>query len=275
MANGHLFVTASAFGRAAGEQGPEGPVGPAGEDGSMMYAGKGAPGNDIGDAGDYYLNQNSGALYGPKDANGWGDSIIVLKGEDGTNGQNGKDGSVIHSGTGTPAGSLGKSGDFYLDKASYGLYGPKTGSGWGTPINLQGPPGTANVIYSEWATLQHAIRDTLIDGSHLKVSHITAPAVTQDILDNGLIMVYMKFSNMVYALPYISDAGGKPNEINFRSGIGKIPITRFAFDDSGSITIGINLQFRYILIPGGVTAKMRSSFLEDYQVVKQYYGIPD
>ncbi|SHF28166.1 hypothetical protein SAMN05443144_10729 [Fodinibius roseus] len=131
-----------------GEQGPEGPVGPAGEDGSVMYADEGAPSEEIGAVGDYYLNQNTGELYGPKDEDGWGNPIIVLMGEDGqdgADGQDGQDGSQIHSGSGAPDGSLGAVGDFYLDKSSYELYGPKTGDGWESPINLKGANGNANV----------------------------------------------------------------------------------------------------------------------------------
>lgn len=125
-----------------GAQGPEGPVGPAGEDGSMMYSGAGAPDNDIGKNGDYYLNENSGEMYGPKDDSGWGNPIIVLKGEDG---QDGEDGSQIHSGSGVPDDSLGAVGDFYMDKDNYDMYGPKTENGWGTPITLKGADGNANV----------------------------------------------------------------------------------------------------------------------------------
>lgn len=131
-----------------GEQGPEGPVGPAGEDGSVMHADEGAPNEDIGAVGDYYLNQNTGELYGPKTDDGWGEPGIVLKGEDGqdgADGQDGEDGSQIHSGSGAPSGSLGVVGDFYLDEDNYDLYGPKTSSGWGSPLNLKGADGNANV----------------------------------------------------------------------------------------------------------------------------------
>lgn len=61
-----------------GEQGEQGPVGPAGEDGSMIYAGKGAPADDIGKAGDYYLDQDTGALYGPKSSDGWNSNPIIV-----------------------------------------------------------------------------------------------------------------------------------------------------------------------------------------------------
>ena len=63
------------------------------------------------------------------------------KGEQGAQGIPGKDGAVIHSGTGAPAASLGNIGDMYLDKSSSNLYGPKNASGWGTPLNLKGAPG--------------------------------------------------------------------------------------------------------------------------------------
>lgn len=131
-----------------GPQGEAGPIGPAGEDGSVMYAGPDAPTADIGNEGDYYLNSNTGEYYGPKDSNGWGNPIIVLMGEDGqdgTDGQDGEDGSQIYSGNGAPDASLGVEGDYYLDKDSYELYGPKTSSGWGSPLNLKGADGNANV----------------------------------------------------------------------------------------------------------------------------------
>lgn len=108
----------------------------------------------------------------------------------------------------------------------------------------------------------------------MKVSEILAPKLTQDILNNGLIMVYMRFGGTAYALPYTSDAGGKPNEINFRSRVGKIFITRFAFDDSGSINLGGSLQYRYILIPGGIQAAFQAGLdLGDHEEVARYFNI--
>ncbi|MGM0546122.1 MAG: hypothetical protein ACQEST_05310 [Bacteroidota bacterium] len=118
-----------------GLEGAEGPVGPAGEDGSMMYSGEGEPDGSIGDIDDYYLNQDTGELYGPKDEDGWGDPGVVLMGDDG------EDGTHIHSGSGSPDASLGVVGDFYIDVANQNLYGPKTDSGWGSPIDLNGADG--------------------------------------------------------------------------------------------------------------------------------------
>lgn len=146
-----LGMTFAACDAPAGPQGPlgpegtQGPVGPAGEDGSVIYSDAGTPAGDIGDAGDYYLDQDTGELYGPKDSDGWGSPIIVLMGDDGQDGADGQDGSQIHSGSGAPDASLGVEGDYYLDEDSYGLYGPKTSSGWGSPLNLKGADGNANV----------------------------------------------------------------------------------------------------------------------------------
>jgi len=50
-------------------------------------------------------------------------------------------------GTGIPAASLGNTGDFYLDKNSYLLYGPKLTNGLGTATSLQGPAGAVQVMY--------------------------------------------------------------------------------------------------------------------------------
>ncbi|MBN2814263.1 MAG: hypothetical protein JXQ80_09315 [Bacteroidales bacterium] len=63
------------------------------------------------------------------------------QGIQGETGPAGADGSVIISGEGTPAVSLGSEGDYYLDKTAVMLYGPKTASGWGTGLSLQGEQG--------------------------------------------------------------------------------------------------------------------------------------
>lgn len=131
-----------------GPQGPQGPIGPAGENGSVIHAGQGAPEAGIGNPGDYYLDTQNSLLYGPKtEENSWGTPIDLKgadgqDGQDGADGQDGEDGSQIFSGTTAPTASLGDVGDFYLNTSNFNLYGPKTGSGWGTPINLQ---GNANV----------------------------------------------------------------------------------------------------------------------------------
>ena len=47
------------------------------------------------------------------------------------------EGGVMLSGTTAPAAGLGYNGDFYLNSATWLIYGPKTTGGWGTGTSLQ------------------------------------------------------------------------------------------------------------------------------------------
>jgi hypothetical protein len=58
------------------------------------------------------------------------------QGAGGTNGTNGSNGKTILNGTTNPANSLGTDGDFYINTASYYLFGPKTAGTWGSGISL-------------------------------------------------------------------------------------------------------------------------------------------
>ena len=54
----------------------------------------------------------------------------------GTSGPQGPRGASVLSGNGAPSSSFGDIGDHYIDKLTKELYGPKTSSGWGTPVDL-------------------------------------------------------------------------------------------------------------------------------------------
>lgn len=53
----------------------------------------------------------------------------------------GADGKTVLSGTGAPSGNLGSDGDYYIDKDTWDIYGPKTAGVWGTATSLIGPTG--------------------------------------------------------------------------------------------------------------------------------------
>ncbi len=116
-----------------------------------------------------------------------------------------------------------------------------------------GATGTANVIYSAWILGSTPV-DTSIDGTTGVTFSINAPELSQDILDKGTVLVYLKFGSDVFPLPYTSYAGGYPNTISAIASLLKIKIFRFAHVTGKTITLPTSLNWRYILIPGGVAA---------------------
>ena len=135
-----------------------------------------------------------------------------------------------------------------------GPEGPQGLQGTAGAQGAQGPAGTANVIYSKWISYQGVPRDTLIDNSKMKYVNIAAPKLTQDLVDNAAVLAYMRFNTSVWPLPYTGNAGLKSSTVSFLPQPGKIIITRFTHDNSGSVGFSSLLQFRYILIPGGVAS---------------------
>lgn len=263
-----------------GQQGPEGPVGPAGEDGSMMYSGQGAPDASTGENGDYYLNETTGDLYGPKNDDGWG-SPVSLQGPPGQDGQDGEDGSQIYSGTSAPQSSLGKEGDYYLNTNTFDLYGPKTNNGWGTPINLK---GTANVMYSNWINPQQWQSGSMF-GQQYRYFDISANAMTQEIIDEGIVKVYTNFNtSSTYSLPLgKGDSPATPNySYFFELEPQKLRIGYMDPDNPSTTPTALSTatDFRYVLIPGGKSLKAKAKAgslpinLNSYEEVKKYFGIP-
>lgn len=116
-----------------------------------------------------------------------------------------------------------------------------------------GAPGTANVIYSGWITAPASAADT-IDGTAGISTTIDAPGLSQDILDKGTILVYFTFGSGTYSLPYTSMAGGNNNTITAICTLNKIKIFRFVHVAGQTSSLGSGLQWRYVLIPGGVAA---------------------
>jgi len=174
-----------------------GPRGANGQDGTIILSGEGAPTQSLGHNGNYYLDVASATLYGPKTSSGWGPGLTLR-------GAPGAPGSQIYSGSGTPPSSLGIVGDYYIDSTSLLLYGPKKSTGWPMPINLQGPPGNANVMVdtftlanADWAwSAFYGFSASGASGGIFTRYHDRAfSKVTQDVLDKGTVLVYFTPNN--------------------------------------------------------------------------------
>lgn len=74
---------------------------------------------------------------------------------------------------GPPSSSMGELNTFAYDTANGALYGPKTASGWGTPVSLVGPPGPAielqkSATHVQYRTIGAATWINLVALSDLK-----------------------------------------------------------------------------------------------------------
>jgi hypothetical protein len=120
-------------------------------------------------------------------------------------------------------------------KGGTGPAGATGATGPAGPAGVAGPTGTANVIYSSWATVTFAGSSTSWSAS------ITAPGVTQAILDQGVVKTYFQFGSTVY--------DGNYNNIPTGHAIYQYLIV-------GSIdlaaTFNATYPWRYVIIPGGV-----------------------
>ena len=187
--NLHLFVlllltVALTIGCKKGRTGPQGEQGEQGPDGNGILSGTGAPASSVGKDGDFYLDKSTSNFYGPKISGSWG-SPVSLKGQAGAPGGNG---SVILSGTSAPGTSLGKEGDYYLDKTNKLLYGPKSGTNWGAGLELKGTANVRSYIFNNPYTYMHP---TII-GRFEFGSSANFPITDSD-MEHGLTLAHSRF----------------------------------------------------------------------------------
>lgn len=140
-----------------GPIGPAGPDGPAGI-GSAWLQGEAAPGEEFGSDGDFYLDTETGDIYGPKADGEWGSVIFnIAEGQQGPAGPAGGvgpagaagvDGRTLLSGTSAPGSGTGADGDFFINTAASIIYGPKAAGVWPAGVSLIGPAGATGATGS-------------------------------------------------------------------------------------------------------------------------------
>ncbi|MGD9507050.1 MAG: hypothetical protein AB7I59_00515 [Geminicoccaceae bacterium] len=101
-----------------------GPEGPAGADGRSLRSGAGAPGPELGENGDLYVDVGAGTLYGPKSGGSWGIATSLI-------GPAGARGATGPTGPAGPSGAMG----------AIGPAGPQGPAGPAGPQGAAGPPG--------------------------------------------------------------------------------------------------------------------------------------
>lgn len=136
----------------------------------------------------------------------------------------------------------------------------------------RGPSGSV-VIYSGWITKTNS--DWTDIGLHEIETSITAPSLSTEIQNSGVVLMYMEFDGNVRPLPYIWFDGTYTESIDFSFVKQKITLLlRFIGAPIGSV---VDIRFRYVLIPGTKAEGGRVRALIDYNnydAVCNYYGIP-
>ncbi|MGD1946730.1 MAG: hypothetical protein ACFB0A_10845 [Croceivirga sp.] len=137
------------------------------------------------------------------------------------------------------------------EQGTQGIQGPQGEQGETGP---PGATGSANVIFSEWVTVP-SVAWTPTDGvsSVQRTAIITAPDITLEYIDTGLILAYGRLSlfGNNNAIPFPISNG----PFQFSVGLitpGEIEIWLRRFDGANFTVAPGDIQFRYVIIPGGV-----------------------
>lgn len=162
-----------------------------------------------------------------------------------------------------------------------GADGAAGAAGPAGPAGAKGDTGVANVIYSDWMDVPGFVLDTAtnrqgtIDTFGL-TSGFEVPALTTDILNKGLVKVYINLNTaadpVIAPLPYVDNSFINIRYIGVTGGIllfSNIDASTTT-DDNGNVIY----QYRYILIPGGVAARSASGVdWNNYKSVQKYLGL--
>lgn len=118
------------------------------------------------------------------------------------------------------------------------------------------------VIYTPWATLTSAWRDTTVDGSLCKTNHLFLDCLSADILNQGNVQGYFRFGSNAMPLPYTSNASGQANTLWFEVQSNKLQLYRYTHNESVSpIGVSSSLEYRFVIIPGKSTCSPTNIFV--------------
>ena len=169
-----------------------------------------------------------------------------------------------------PAGAQGAKGDPGIN----GTNGAKGDTG---AKGDKGDTGTANVIYSDWLAIPATPN---FKGSNYKEYAIAAPKITQEVFNSGLVYAYARSggSASIYPLSYTFT-----NSYSCRIRIQQSWVIYGEDWVSGTVnSTWINSDktdyfshIRYVIIPGGIKARVAGLDYSDYEAVKAYYGLED
>ena len=160
-----------------------------------------------------------------------------------------------------------------------GPEGPAGKDGIGTqgPKGEPGEPGTANVIYSEWKSVNTAAWvKTTTNGLVRYQYDMTAPPLDQAILERGLVLVYVKLTqddNQVRPLPYVVTSNLTQVRLEFSLLEKKVRLLSTDPDQGRNLTAPDG-QYRYVIVPGSQASRIAGGPLS-YEDAARLFNLPD
>ncbi len=158
-----------------------------------------------------------------------------------------------------------------------GPVGPSGANGVQGPAGPQGAigaTGAANVIYSNW-TKAGTWSTTDVFGISRSYIDINAPALSQEIVDRGVVLVYVKLTtdnNQVRQLPVTVYAQFTTEHIDFSAIVNRIRV--WSTPVRPPIAPSSSYEFRYILVPGGQAGRLNFEGMS-YEAAKVQFNLPD
>ncbi len=156
-----------------------------------------------------------------------------------------------------PAGATGPQGPTGLGGPA-GPTGPIGPTGPAGPTGPTGPAGSTTVIYSAWATYATGWADTTIFSLTYGRRIQPIVALTQAIIDNGVILTYVKVAsepNNAYQMPFLYHFTNAVSFENHRAIFNTGKIIYLYQVNNGTTTVGgapTSNQYRWVLIPGSI-----------------------
>ena len=150
-------------------------------------------------------------------------------------------------------------------QGSQGEQGPKGDQGEKGDPGEKGNLGTANVIYSQWTPFEVGIWNQVTEfGRETQIYPVEDSLVTQEIIDQGLVFVYVRFGGAPQTRPlpftgYITTSS-KNQSLWYRLLSETIEIVFHNLSDNADPgTFGASNSYRYIIVPGGTPLNGRFS----------------
>lgn len=162
-----------------------------------------------------------------------------------------------------PAGATGPQGPAGANGGvgPAGPTGPTGPQGPTGPTGPQGPAGTANVIYSAWisdaAAANWADTAMTLYGTVVRRRNVTAPGVTQAIIDQGVVLAYARGSavgagNAPVVLPFSFFFTPSTLQLAYLPAPGRVIFLITNLSTGVAPNVFWGGDFRYVIIPGGV-----------------------